>query len=84
MRDHVSGYRSATRLGGTTGGLELLRRIRQDPTLNAVRFLLIAASSHPQLAETVKALGGDGFLMRPFSGEQLKAVIDEALGSHRE
>lgn len=75
---------SEWRIGGTTGGLELLRRIRQDPTLKAVCFLLVASSAHPQLAETVRALGGDGFLMKPYSGEQLKAVIDEVLGSHRE
>jgi two-component system chemotaxis response regulator CheY len=59
-------------------GLELLRRIRQDAALNLVRFILVSASPHPQLADTVRRLGADGFLMQPFTAEALRQTIEQA------
>jgi two-component system chemotaxis response regulator CheY len=60
-------------------GLELLRRVRQNGALKDVRFLLLSASTHPQLAGTARKLGCDGLLTRPFAAAELKAALDQAL-----
>jgi two-component system, chemotaxis family, chemotaxis protein CheY len=62
-------------------GLELLRRVRQNTALKDVRFLLLSASIHPQLAGTAHKLGTDGFLTRPFAVAELKAALDQALSA---
>jgi two-component system chemotaxis response regulator CheY len=61
------------KLAGTSG-LELLQRIREDAALKDTRFLLMTASSHPQLADTVSRLGANGFLIKPFSAGALRAA----------
>jgi len=63
-------------------GLELLRRMRQDPALQPVRFVLITADANPQLPETTQKLGADGFLMKPFTADALRQTIERAF-SHR-
>jgi two-component system chemotaxis response regulator CheY len=65
------------RLTGISG-LELLRRMREDPRLQSTRFLLTTASHHPQLAQTVHTLGADGFLLKPFTAELLWIAIEQA------
>jgi two-component system chemotaxis response regulator CheY len=69
---------------GSMSGLELLRRIRQDPAVRDLRFLLVTASAHPQLPQTLRTLRADGFLIKPFTAEGLKKAIDQAFGSKGE
>jgi two-component system chemotaxis response regulator CheY len=64
-------------------GLELLRRIRQDAAMKAVRFVLMTASAHPQLPETVQSLGANGFLRKPCTAEALRQTIEQAFASER-
>jgi two-component system chemotaxis response regulator CheY len=64
-------------------GLELLRRIRQDAAMKAVRFVLMTASAHPQLPETVQSLGANGFLQMPCTAEALRQTIEQAFASER-
>jgi two-component system, chemotaxis family, chemotaxis protein CheY len=60
-------------------GLELLRRLRQDAALKAMPFILMSADASPQLANTARKLGADGFLAKPFTAQTLKAAIDQAV-----
>jgi two-component system chemotaxis response regulator CheY len=66
---------------GAMSGLELLRRIRKDCKLHRVRFLLISASPHPQLANTAQTLGADGLLRKPFTAAALRVAIETATSS---
>ena len=60
-------------------GLELLRRMRQDPALQPVRFILITADANPQLPQTMQKLGADGFLMKPSPPTHSEQTIEQAL-----
>jgi two-component system chemotaxis response regulator CheY len=66
---------------GAMSGLELLRRIRQNPALKELRFLLVSANPHPQLAGTARTLGADGCLTKPFTADALKGAIAKAIGA---
>jgi len=60
-------------------GLDLLRRMRNDPAISHVRLILMSAHADPDLADTVGKLGGHGFLRKPFTGNEVRASIAEAL-----
>jgi CheY-like chemotaxis protein len=64
-------------------GLELLRRIRQDVTLQEVGVLLTSAYTHPQLAETALKFGADAFLRRPFGADEFATVLNNAVKRSR-
>jgi len=59
-------------------GLQLLHRIRKDDTMSFIRFILVTASAHPQLPETVHRLGANGFILKPFTAETLRVTIKRA------
>jgi two-component system, chemotaxis family, chemotaxis protein CheY len=62
-------------------GLELLHRTRQHPACRGVRFVLMTADANPRLAATVRSMGADGFLTKPFTTETLRLAIEQALAS---
>ena len=57
---------------------ELLSQIRTDPALNDLRFLAITADANNQIPTVARAMGADGFLMKPFSNEALDEAIEQA------
>jgi two-component system, chemotaxis family, chemotaxis protein CheY len=59
------------------GGLELLRRIRQEPALQSVRFIMMSADPNPQLPQTMRSVGAVGFLLKPFTADQLRDLIEQ-------
>ena len=64
----------------SSSGLDLLRRMRNDPSISAVRFVLMSADGNPDLPSTIRKLGGHGFLRKPFTADAVRASITEALG----
>ena len=50
-------------------GLELLHRTRRRPACQGVRFVLMTADANPRLAATVRSMGADEFLTKPFTTE---------------
>jgi two-component system cell cycle response regulator len=63
-------------------GLELLRRIKTDPRLKSVPFLLFSAShsgASEGVLEKARALGAEALLMRPAEPKALLAVVETCL-----
>jgi two-component system, chemotaxis family, chemotaxis protein CheY len=60
-------------------GLQLLRAIRQDEDLRHTRFLLMTASSDHGLPLAAKNGGADGYLLKPFTPQQLRAKVTDVL-----
>jgi CheY-like chemotaxis protein len=61
-------------------GMEVLRRIQQDPRLHGIPVVMqTAAASHEQVAEGLK-LGAYYYLTKPYLRDALVSVIRSALG----
>jgi CheY-like chemotaxis protein len=58
-------------------GLDLLRELRKDPSLNSVRVLI---ASGMELSSEASMEGADGFILKPYMPDDLVAKIREALG----
>ena len=61
-------------------GFELLRRFRLDPALGAVPFVLMTAHAGPEAIRHAKDLGATGYLVKPFTPDQLVECIRRHLG----
>lgn len=62
-------------------GLDLadtVRRIRADPATATTAILLFTADATAD--ELADAVGADGIVIKPFDGDQIKAVLDRAAG----
>lgn len=58
-------------------GIELLRTIRSDPTLQAIPVLMITAEAKmDNIMEAVKA-GVSDYLVKPFSGQALQEKLEK-------
>jgi two-component system chemotaxis response regulator CheY len=64
-------------------GFELLSQVRKDRTLDDVRFLIITADANAQIPAVARAMGADGFLMKPFTDEALDDAIEQAFWTKR-
>lgn len=58
-------------------GLEVLKRIRQRGYSMAV--LMMTANSSAQVVRDVMALGGNGYVLKPFDPEELVTRVKKAL-----
>lgn len=61
-------------------GLQLLREVRADPGLRAVRFMMMTASLTSEGAIAAKRAGVDTYLIKPFTPRMLGARIREVCG----
>lgn len=60
-------------------GIDLLGRLRSLPGGDRWRIVMITAGGEADLAERVREAGGDGFLQKPISIDQLAEVIETQL-----
>jgi len=60
-------------------GLELCRRIKQEPGFDKPLVIGITAATDPGLEETLRGLGADAFFRKPFEYEALIRVIRDTL-----
>lgn len=60
-------------------GIELCRRIKQEPGFSRPLVIGITASDDPTLEAQLMALGADAFFRKPFDVEALIAVVGAAL-----
>lgn len=56
-------------------GMELLERVKGDPALGAMPFVLVTSASDSATVERATGLGADGYLVKPFDGEQVKTYM---------
>ena len=64
-------------------GITALKRIREDPAMDAVPCLAVSASVMPDDQQRVVVSGFDGFIAKPISLRPFLAAVDEALASGR-
>jgi two-component system chemotaxis response regulator CheY len=62
-------------------GEELLRRLSHDEELRPIPVIVISTDASGCRMERMKALGARGYLAKPFRPEQLRAAIEESIGS---
>jgi two-component system chemotaxis response regulator CheY len=62
-------------------GLELTRRLRSQPAYGRTPIILLTTESDPQKKAAGRAAGATGWIVKPFSQEQLLAVVAKVLPS---
>ena len=58
-------------------GLMLLQKVRADPVLGGIPFIIVTAESDLANATAAKGAGASNYIVKPFNGETLKAKIAE-------
>lgn len=61
-------------------GIELVRRVREDPRSRFLPIVLLTTESQTQRKLEGKAAGATGWIIKPFRPEQLVAVVQKVLG----
>jgi DNA-binding response OmpR family regulator len=62
---------------GDEDGLEILPRLREDPSFAGVP--IVAFTAHDSRRQEALQCGVDDFLMRPFSAADLRALVEDYL-----
>lgn len=66
-------------------GLQLLKAVREDPTLASTAFVMLSGVANGAVTEKARELGANGILTKPFFPEDLKhrleAVVQEVTGA---
>ena len=60
-------------------GFEVLRNIRSKEIYNDIQVVLFTVKSFKEDIEKGKELGADGYITKPFSGNELRDYIKKAL-----
>jgi len=60
-------------------GFEVLRTIRSKDAYNDIKVVLFTVKSFKEDIEKGKELGADGYVTKPFSGNELRSYIKEIL-----
>ena len=61
-------------------GIGLIREVRGKPAYKGVPILMLTTESQASKKQEGKAAGATGWIVKPFSAEQLLAVIKKVLG----
>ncbi len=61
-------------------GLDLLRTMRADKKINTIPFVMITASAQPETLTEARALGANGYILKPFSITTLRRTLAKVLG----
>lgn len=62
------------------GGLDLLRSIRADRRLQALRFIMVTGHNEPAHVIAAKKAGVNGYVVKPFNADTLRQRVEAALG----
>jgi two-component system chemotaxis response regulator CheY len=62
-------------------GLDLVKAMRANDTLNTTPFVMVTAEAKPENVMTAKLAGVDGYIVKPFNAETLKRKLSFVLGS---
>lgn len=60
-------------------GLELLRAVRSNPKTQKVPFIFLTAEAKTENVATARAAGVNGYMIKPFNAQTLKAKISPFL-----
>jgi two-component system, chemotaxis family, chemotaxis protein CheY len=62
------------------GGAEVTERLRADPKLASVCVCIVSSEAMEARVQQLKAAGARGYIKKPFTPEQIRGVINDALG----
>jgi two-component system chemotaxis response regulator CheY len=60
-------------------GLAFIQHIRQRADHNGVPIVFITTESSPSVMQQAKKAGATGWIVKPFSADQLRRVVDKVL-----
>jgi two-component system chemotaxis response regulator CheY len=60
-------------------GIELTRQLRAMPQHKFVPIVLLTTESHPEKKQEGKAAGATGWIVKPFTPDQLLAVVKKVV-----
>lgn len=60
-------------------GLELIRQLRAEPRYRYVPIVMLTTESEPERKAAGRAAGATGWIVKPFTPEQLVAVVAKVL-----
>jgi two-component system, chemotaxis family, chemotaxis protein CheY len=61
-------------------GYDLLQRVRANPALGAVPFIMVTAESKTENVIAAKKAGVNNYIVKPFNAQTLKAKIEAVFG----
>jgi two-component system chemotaxis response regulator CheY len=61
-------------------GLELLLKVRADPKLRSLPFIMITAENRKDRVAKAEQAGADGFIVKPFNADALSDRIAAVMG----
>ena len=61
-------------------GIELIREMRKDELYREIPVIVVTTEANRERIEEAARLGAKGFLKKPFLPEELKRVLQSALG----
>ena len=61
-------------------GLELLKAVRSDDSLNGLPFIMVTAESKTANVVSAKQAGVNNYIVKPFNAETLKTKITSVIG----
>jgi len=61
------------------GGIELVQQLRKDDSFRTLPILMVLADSDRRRADEIINNGASGYIVKPFTKEQLKEKLDQIL-----
>jgi two-component system, chemotaxis family, chemotaxis protein CheY len=65
-------------------GYDLLQRVRADPALETVPFIMVTAESKTENVIAAKKAGVNNYIVKPFNAQTLKTKIEAVFGERVE
>ncbi|MFL6658711.1 MAG: response regulator [Massilia sp.] len=56
-------------------GMDLLARVKADPALQAMPFVLVTSATDRATIDQASGLGADGYLVKPFKGDEVQVFM---------
>ncbi|WP_300752739.1 response regulator [Janthinobacterium sp.] len=56
-------------------GMELLQRVKGNPELQAMPFVLISSATDRDTVDGASAAGADGYIVKPFQGDEVRPFL---------
>ncbi|MDA8124952.1 MAG: response regulator [Deltaproteobacteria bacterium] len=63
-------------------GVELCRRLRADPELALIPFVIMSANGDRSMMRRLLYMGAAGYLVKPFNPEQIVITVERLLSDH--
>lgn len=60
-------------------GIDLMKAIKSDGRLNGIRLAVVTAQGDPEEHERFRAAGAEAVLLKPYSGQKLRQVLEQVL-----